>query len=103
MELPLHVLINPDSPHYDREDGKVGIEEMEKEMTLREMLGAMHYNIFKVNWRLGEKDDIEQELRKIETYENYLEELQLLLQRGIDDTISVARGWELISKKWRYK
>ena len=101
----IHPLINrQDSPHYDKADGKVGIEEMEKTMSIREMIGAMKYNIFKVQWRLGNKDATDKELRKIATYEAYKKVLyDLIAKHNISDHIFVNRGWEIANIKWEYK
>lgn len=100
---PLHPLINPDSPHYDKEDGKVAIEELEKELSIREMIGFVKGNIFKYKWRMGAKDSEQKETRKIETYVAYQNELYGLLPLGIDDRISVYQAWEIAGKEWQYK
>jgi hypothetical protein len=101
---PLHPLLNPNSPHYDAgEDGKVAIEELEKEMTIQEMIGAMKYNIFKVNWRFGRKDPTDLERSKLKTYRDYMQELSYLIAIDIDPRISVNRGWDLAKKRWLYR
>jgi hypothetical protein len=99
-----HPLINQeDSPHYDREDGKVAIEEMEKVMNIREMIGFCRGNLFKYDWRLGDKDSEDVERRKIKTYQNYRAVLYRLLQQGIEERLSVARAFEIAGVQWRYR
>lgn len=101
MEFPLHPLINPASPHYDREDGKVGIEEAEKKINIQEMIGACKFNIFKYDFR--EKGCDEEDEIKRRTYQRYLDELLYLIAVDIDPRISVAKGWKIAHKKWRYR
>lgn len=104
-ELPLHKLVNRiDSPHYDDDEkGVSSIEEMELDMSIKEMIGAMKYNKFRVNWRMGKKDPEEKELRKIATYKAYQKELQRLILDGVDSDISVANGWKARGKEWRFR
>ena len=101
MNYPLHPLINPNSPHYEREDGKVGIEEAEKEMSIQDMIGACKFNIFKYDFREKGCND-EDEVKRL-TYQRYLDELLHLVAVDIDPRISVERAWEIIRRKWRYR
>lgn len=102
-KIPLHPLINPSSTHYRKDGEKTSIQQMEEEMSIREMIGAMLYNIKKVQYRMGNKDDIEKEVAKLQTYKDYLMELYKLLQQGLSDEFSVHRAWELTEITWRYK
>ncbi len=99
----LHPLLNPNSPHYTREDGKVGIEEMEKETSIREAIGFARCSIFKYKFRKDHKGQKASDEKKIKTYELYLGALLSLLQKGVDDTISVSRGWELVGQEWSFR
>lgn len=101
MRLQLHPLINKNSPHYDNE-GTNAIAELEKQLNIREMIGFVKGNIFKYNYRKEEKGQIKSDLEKIKTYEAYLEALHDLLGKNWDETLSVARAWEITGKKWRY-
>ena len=105
--IEVHPLLNPDSPHYETPDGKICIEELEKKMKINDMIGWCIGSVGKYNCRLGQKDAIEKEKRKIITYNNY--HLQLIaLQDQIGGYVSgaelsVAKGWERIGKKWNYR
>lgn len=103
-KIAWHPLINKqDSSHYDREDGKVAIEEMEKVLSVREMIGFCNASLFKYQWRLDRKGQKEADVRKIKTYNLYLGALVRLLQDGIYEQTIVHRGWELSGQKWRYR
>lgn len=83
----LHPLINPDSKHYESE-GKSAIEELEERLSLTEMIGACQFNIFKYTYRQDKKGQRESDLKKIETYVNYLKFLESLADRP-----KVQAGW----------
>lgn len=100
----LHPLINKvDSAHYDREDGRSAIEELEKQLTIREMIGFCEGNIFKYKFRMGEKDPTAKEYRKIKTYENYLKLLHELVYKLKNDTYYVNIAYKLCNIHLLYK
>ncbi len=99
----LHVLINEDSAgHYDI-DGVSAIEEMEKDMSIREAIGYSRGNLLKYNFRKNHKGQKDSDDKKIKTYELYLGALYTLLRKGIDERSSVARGWQLTEQKWDFR
>lgn len=52
--MKLHPLINKEASHYDT--GKISaIEELEKVLTVTEMIGFCKANIFKYQYRLDDK------------------------------------------------
>jgi len=67
--------------HYDQQKENF-IFQLEKKMTVCEMVGAMTYNIEKVKNRIGNKDELEKEERKIQTYTNYRRVLFDLERKG---------------------
>lgn len=98
-----HPLINRvDSSHYDTEDGTSLIEEVEKTYTIREVLGFVTINLDKYHHRLGLKDDVDREFRKIDSYKNYHIELIKLLDKVRDDKMIVKDGWKQIGVEWKY-
>ena len=99
----LHVLINKDSAGHYEVDGVSAIEEMEKETSIREAIGFARCSIFKYKFRKNHKGQKDSDEKKIKTYELYLGALLTLLQKGVDDTISVTRGWELTGQEWDFR
>ena len=91
-----HPLLNTDSPHYEA-SGTQAIYELEKELTIPEMIGYCKGNIFKYKWRGGAKGD--DYLKKIETYQNYLDFLQ---DKKIFkfSTLTVADNLALVGIVW---
>ena len=71
-----HPLKNPESSHYDLWSGLEAIEVLEAVMTKEELIGWCKGNILKYRLRVGRKDEPLKELKKIETYENYLKYLE---------------------------
>lgn len=72
--LPLasqHPLLNPDSPHYSMVDGIESIERMEQMYTVEELMVWAKITAMKYRLRIGKKDDVSKESKKIETYEAY--------------------------------
>jgi len=99
--MKLHPLINKESAHYDT--GKTSaIEELEKVLTVTEMIGFCKANIFKYQYRLEEKGQKESDIKKIRTYENYLSLLEELSDSGYyDDEVSLALGKAMIEFRYR--
>lgn len=82
--MTLHPLLNPDSAHY--QDGKkVAIEEMERELSVREMIGYCKGNIFKYAFRKELKGALEADEKKIATYEAYLKLLKDLASLSLEN------------------
>jgi len=71
-----HPLINESASHY-RVNGKETILEIEKELTICELIGAAKFNIKK--YALREKGQDVQDMTKIEDYTRYLNFLRGLL------------------------
>jgi len=99
--MKLHPLINKESSHYDT--GKTSaIEELEKVLTVTEMIGFCKANIFKYRYRLEEKGQKDSDIKKIRTYENYLSLLEELSDSGYyDDEVSLALGKAMIEFRYR--
>jgi hypothetical protein len=101
LGMKLHPLINKDSAHYDTGNTSA-IEELEKELTVTEMIGFCKANIFKYKYRLENKGQKESDLQKIKTYEDYL----LLLLRLDDagyflDTVAMALDKSMLRFRYR--
>jgi len=71
-----HPLLNPESKHYNMFDGKEAIEILEAIMTTTELMAWCRGNIYKYRLRLGSKDDVFKEVKKIQTYEAYYKFLE---------------------------
>ena len=71
-----HPLLNPDSNHYNMFDGLESIEILEAVMTTKELMAWCRGNIYKYRLRLGNKDDVSKEVKKIQTYEAYYKYLK---------------------------
>jgi hypothetical protein len=99
--MKLHPLINKESAHYDTEKTSA-IEEMEKLLTVTEMIGFCKGNIFKYQYRAEHKGQRESDIKKIETYENYLNLLEELSDSGYyDDEVSLALGKAMLEFRYR--
>ena len=72
---PLHPLLNPSSPHYSMVDGVEAIERMEQMYGTLELMHWAKITAMKYRLRIGNKDSIEGEAKKIATYEAYYEYL----------------------------
>ncbi len=99
----IHPLINKSATNHYNIDGTSAVEELEKELSIREMIGFCSGNIFKYKYRQDRKGQKEADLIKIKTYEDYKKELVNLIHRGIDSSISVHHGWIAANKEWTYE
>ena len=99
--MKLHPLINKEASHYDT--GKTSaIEELEKVLTVTEMIGFCKANIFKYQYRLDEKGQKQSDLAKIKTYENYLALLESLSDMEYyDDEVSLALAKAMMQFRYR--
>jgi|GEM_PF-4772154 len=66
-----HPLLNENSKHYEQND-KVAIEELEKKLTVKEMIGFCKGSIFKYDFRKDFKGQREDDMKKRKTYIKYL-------------------------------
>lgn len=73
-----HPLLNPQSTHYSPAGVASAIELYEKQATVQEGIGFCKGNLFKYSYRLEKKNQRQDDLAKIETYENYLRLLMML-------------------------
>lgn len=74
-----HPLLNEASPHYEIFDGLEGIRVIEGVLSIDELMAACKFNILKYQLRLGKKGEplaIRDDLKKIDTYKQYLEYLK---------------------------
>ena len=71
-----HPLLNPNSPHYKMADGVEAIERMELMFSTVELLHWAKITAMKYRLRIGNKDGVESDAKKIETYENYYKYLE---------------------------
>ena len=108
MELPLHPLLDENqdgskqNSHYDSQEEPC-ILTMEKKRTVNQLLGWSLLNQDKYWCRLGEKDDPDQEMSKIEAYKRYHNTLRALAVK--DPTIlemTAVKAYERHGIKWRY-
>ena len=99
--MKLHPLINKESAHYDT--GKTSaIEELEKVLTVTEMIGFCKANIFKYQYRLDDKGQKESDIKKIRTYEEYLKLLTQLDDAGYFlDTVAMALEKSMLRFRYR--
>ena len=99
--MTLHPLINSNSPHYQK-GYKVAIEEMEKELNVSEMIGWCKGNIFIYELRKELKGALEADKKKIETYKNYLKELEDMLYLSLGH-FKVCDAIKLTKREWAYR
>ena len=74
-----HPLVNPESSHYNTVDGREAIDDLESIFSTEELKSWALITSYKYRLRIGDKDDVEKEVRKIKTYEayyKYLDELE---------------------------
>ena len=99
--MKLHPLINPESSHY-QSGGKVAIEEMEKKLTVIKMIGYCEGNIFKYEFRKELKGALEADEKKIETYSNYLRELNDMNYLSLGHFL-VCDAIRITKREWAYR
>lgn len=99
--MQVHPLINKESLHYQN-DGKVAIQELEKRLTVVEMIGWCKGNIFKYEFRKQLKGALEADEKKIKTYKDYLHVLNMLHTKGFSDEI-VLDAFLQYGLEFRYK
>ena len=71
-----HPLLNPESKHYSMIDGVEAICRMEDMYPKHELMVWAKITAMKYRLRIGNKDDVLKEAKKIETYEAYYKYLE---------------------------
>lgn len=79
ISIAPHPLLNPDSPHYKMVDDVEAIERMEQMYSTEELMHWAKVTAMKYRLRIGSKDAIAKEAKKIETYEAYYKYLEAKL------------------------
>ena len=74
-----HPLLNPESKHYSMVDDVEAIERMEQMYSKEDLMVWAKCTAMKYRLRIGNKDDVTKEAKKIETYEAYYEYLKCQL------------------------
>ncbi len=99
----IHPLLNPESPHYDRE-GVSAIEVLETKFTLLEALAWCKGNIFAYEWRKdskGEKKSDEKKIATFRAYEQLLEEVRA--QGVITGFYVVSQAYKMVGLEVQYR
>lgn len=99
--MKLHPLLNPNSTHYENED-KVAIQEMEKEMTVTEMIGACKANIFKYEFRKHNKGALEADEAKKKTNEAYMAVLKDMASLSLANQF-VTDALKMTKREYAYR
>ena len=87
--------------HYQN-DGKVAIQELEKRLTVVQMIGWCKGNIFKYEFRKQLKGALEADEKKIKTYKDYLDVLTIMKKCDYGLFI-VAEAFKQYGVEFRYK
>lgn len=99
----VHPLINKSSMHYNSAE-KTAIEMMEEMFTVNEMVAFCEVNIFKYNYRKDHKGQLNSDIAKIATYQNYLLLLrQLKNGRYLEGVTSVKLAYKINDIEMEYK
>lgn len=99
--MQLHPLLNPNSTHYE-DEGRVSIQEMEKEMTVIEMVGYCKGNIFKYEFRKFNKGALEADIEKMRTHEAYMRVLKDMASLSLDNHF-VADALKMTKREFAYR
>jgi len=94
----LHPLIVEQSQGYYGSEKNQTIEEIEKELTIREMIGACKFNIKKYRKRAGKKGSKEADLKKAEHYCDYLTFLGGILELPFVKEVHTV--WEILNTNY---
>lgn len=102
MNLPIiHPLILKESSYYDNPNGKTSIEAREGELTVTEMIGVCKFNIAKYKTRKDKKGQLENDLKKLQAYEAYLN-LLLRINSSLRD-LTVKEAYKASNMKIVYR
>lgn len=99
--MKLHPLLNPNSTHYEN-DKEVAIQEMEKDMSVIEMIGYCKGNIFKYEFRKFHKGALEADEEKIRTYEAYMKVLKDMASLSLANHF-VADALKMTKREFAYR
>lgn len=72
----VHPLLNPESSHYSMFDSVEAVERLEQMYTTEELMVWAKITGMKYRLRIGHKDDVTKEIKKIRTYEAYYKYLE---------------------------
>lgn len=99
--MQLHPLLNPNSTHYEN-DKEVAIQEMEKDMSVIEMIGYCKGNIRKYEFRKFNKGALEADEEKIRTYEAYMKVLKDMASLSLENHF-VADALKMTKREYAYR
>jgi len=71
-----HPLLNEQSKHYSMFDGVEAIARMEQMFSIEDLMAWSKLNAMKYRLRIGNKDEVNKEAKKIATYEAYYRYLE---------------------------
>jgi len=102
LMIKLHPLITPCSnTHYDK--GKqTGIEMLEEQFTVNDMLSFCKVNVQKYWIRREHKGQKDSDDSKINAYEKYRGVLEIMKNSGVGECI-VEDAWKLLDIKWKFR
>ena len=103
-QLPLHPLINPNSPHYDT-GSKPSIQKFEEKHSVQKLMNWAEISIDKYRDEgRASKGQQEQDIIKAKTYEDYFNMLRSLVLKNKDlANITAAKAYQKLNIYWRYK
>jgi hypothetical protein len=93
-----HPLINRNSSHYDA-GGKPAISILEREMSIQELIAWCKGNIRKYQLRRNYKGQYESDLKKEETYREYM---LFLAELPVDCSMSAEKAYKLLNLEMEY-
>lgn len=99
--MQLHPLLNPNSTHYE-DEGRVSIQEMEKEITVIEMVGYCKGNIFRYEFRKHNKGALEADEVKKKTHEAYIAVLKDMASLSLGNHF-VADALKMTKREFAYR
>lgn len=73
---PAHPLKNPESRHYDMVDGIEAVDRLEQMYSKEDLMAWAKISAMKYRLRIGHKDDVAKEAKKIATFEAYFKYLK---------------------------
>lgn len=99
--MKLHPLLNPDITHYNTTSGAIAIKELEKQLTVNQMIGWCKGNIFKYEFRKELKGKQEEDKTKIKTFKKYLAELEDMCYFSLNKFL-VCDAILVSKREWAY-
>ncbi len=104
QQLPLHPLINPDSPHYDT-GSKPSIQKFEEKYSVHKLMNWAEITLAKYKDEgRANKGEQEKDIRKAKTYQNYYQMLRsmVLKNKNLAD-MTAEKAYQSLNIYWRYK